>query len=184
MRYTVTETESDELLELDEVKEYLRTLPGDDSEDDSVILPLITAAREYCENLTGYALIPQTIKAYPECIGAFENLPRTPIVKIIGVTANMADGTRRPISESDYDCDFEDGRFMLHSAPEGLKRLNPIEVEYTAGKDELPRLPRQAMLLLIGHWYSNRESVQTGATTAIEIAETTKAILRQYKRWW
>ena len=40
------------------------------------------------------------------------------------------------------------------------------------------------MMLLIGHWYQNRESVQTGAVTAVEIEQTTKAILKQYKRWW
>ena len=40
------------------------------------------------------------------------------------------------------------------------------------------------MLLLIGHWYQNRESVQTGAVTAVEIAQTTRDILKQYKQWW
>lgn len=183
MRYTIVSTE-DELLELEDVKEHLRTIPGDDSEDDAILFPMISAAREYCENLSGYAFVPQTIRAYPECNGGFENLPRVPISAIQGVWANFSDGTKEKIPETDYSCDLEDGRFLLKQKPSDLSTLNPIEVEYTAGNQQLPWLARQAMLLLIGHWYANRESVNVGNITSVEIAQTTSAILKQYRRWW
>ena len=80
--------------------------------------------------------------------------------------------------------DGEDGRFYLPVDFTGLRKVNPIAVQYIAGMTPCPELARQAMFLLIGHWYQNRESVQTGAVTAVEIEQTTKAILRQYKRWW
>lgn len=183
MRYTILSTE-DDLLDLDEVKEHLKTIPGDDSEDDAILFPMISAAREYCENLTGYAFVPQTVRAYPECKGEFENLPRSPITQIRGVWARHSDGTREQIPETGYACDFEDGRFLLMQKPSNLSALNPIEVEYEAGKEDLPWLARQAMLLLIGHWYANRESVTVGSVTSVEVAQTTSAILKQYRRWW
>ena len=39
-----------EPLNLEEVKLHLKTNPGDTSEDKDIIAPLISAAREYCEN--------------------------------------------------------------------------------------------------------------------------------------
>lgn len=182
MRYRVIKTEESELLSLIEVKEYLKTIPGDDSEDETVLRPLISAAREYCENLTGYALIPQTIIAYPEGTGRFENLPRVPVTEITRVTAVRDDGEKIALNNFEYD--EEDGRFYLPTTPTGLRTVNPIEVEFTAGANTLPNAARQAMLLLIGHWYANRESVQVGNVTSVEIAETTKAILKQFRRWW
>ena len=55
-------------------------------------------------------------------------------------------------------------------------------ITYTAGYEETPYLVRQAMLLLIGHWYTNREAVIQGSTTEIDIA--VRAMLNQYKGWW
>ena len=39
-----------------------------------------------------------------------------------------------------------------------------------------------AMLLLIGHWYANREAVTTANTSEVDMAA--QAMLRQYKGWW
>ena len=182
MRYSVLKT-GDEPLELKSVKAHLRTLPTDTEEDDLVLLPLITAAREYCENLTDCGFISQTIRAYPE--KAETHLPRAPITKVKSVAIYHDDGTSETLSaDNDYSCDFDDGLLVIHAELGGLRKFNPIVVEYEAGYSELPPLVEEAMKLLIGHWYANRESVQTGATTAVEIAETTKAILKQYRRWW
>lgn len=183
MRYSIVKTASEELLDLASVKAHLRTLPSDTEEDDLVLLPLITAAREYCENLTDCGFIPQTIKAYPTDVQT--HLPRAPITKITSVTIYHDDGTSETLSaDSDYSCDLDDGLLVIHAELDGLRKFNPIAVEYEAGYSELPPIVAEAMKLLIGHWYANRESVQTGATTAVEIAETTKAILKQYRRWW
>ena len=43
---------------------------------------------------------------------------------------------------------------------------------------------RQAMLLLIAHWYANREAVVVGAVTTVEVAETVNSILSLYRNWW
>ena len=54
-------------------------------------------------------------------------------------------------------------------------------IAYTAG-GYVPFMVRQAMLLLIGHWYANREAVTTANTSEVDMAA--QAMLRQYKGWW
>ena len=105
-----------------------------------------------------------------------------PVTEITRVTAVRDDGEKIALNNFEYD--EEDGRFYLPTTPTGLRTVNPIEVEFIAGANTLPNAARQAMLLLIGHWYANRESVQVGNVTSVEIAETTKAILKQFRRWW
>ena len=69
--------------------------------------------------------------------------------------------------------------------PEGrLRAVRPVEVVYEAGFTELPKALRQAMLLMIGHWYTNRETVITGSTTAVEVPLAARTLMNQYKRWW
>ena len=183
MRYTVNAITGSEPVTTEDVEERLKLLPGQDDED-LTILPMITAAREYCENIAGMAFIEQRITAYPEpgdLARGWVNLPRPPIVEIESVVAYKADGTSESLTG--YEVDNEDGRMAMPVNAEGLRSVNPIEVTYKAGGN-CPELAKQAMLLLIGHWHENRESVQTGAVTAVEIAQTTRDILKQYKRWW
>ena len=131
-----------EPLSLEEVKLHLRNNPGDTSEDKDIIAPLISAAREYCENYCGKSFAEQSITAYPEVSGTM-TLPRGPVISV--------------------------------NKPGAV-------ITYTAGYEETPYLVRQAMLLLIGHWYTNREAVIQGSTTEIDIA--VRAMLNQYKGWW
>ena len=108
MRYTVNAITGSEPVTTDDVEERLRLLPGQDDED-LTILPLIAAAREYCENIAGMAFIEQRITAYPEVEElnrGWVNLPRPPIVEIESVKAYKADGT----SESLTGYEVEIGR--------------------------------------------------------------------------
>ncbi len=176
---------ADEPVTLADAKLHLRTITGDTTEDSAIITPLIVAAREYCENITGRAIAKQTIKAYPDSFERIMRLPRPPIRSITAVKYTDENGTTTTMDASNYTLDGEYGRILFHTIPSFAPRaINPIEIEYEAGYATAPKLIRQAMLLLIGHWYVNRESVTTGATTTVEIDLTTRALLRQYKDWW
>ena len=176
---------ADEPVTLADAKLHLRTITGDTTEDSAIITPLIVAAREYCENITGRALAKQTIKAYPERFTRIMDLPRSPIRSITAVKYTDDSGNTTTMDAANYALDGEYGRLLFYTIPSFVPRaMNPIEIEYDAGFTAAPKLIRQAMLLLIGHWYVNRESVTTGATTTVEIDLTTRALLRQYKDWW
>ena len=184
MLYRVTAPPEEEPISLEDVKLYLRTLPDDDSEDEAVIKPLITAAREYCENITGRALAKQTVAAYPEARVGVAVLPRPPILAVESVTVFKDDGARETLESSHWLLHLAGDAIFLRKLPGDLRSVDPIEVVYTAGYEELPMLLRQAMLLLIGHWYENRETVVVGAIASINVQRTMDAILNQYRDWW
>ena len=93
-------------------------------------------------------------------------LPRGPVISVDSVTV---DG-----EAVEYTADVRRGTVTVNK-PGAV-------ITYTAGYEETPYLVRQAMLLLIGHWYTNREAVIQGSTTEIDIA--VRAMLNQYKGWW
>lgn len=161
----IKQTPKAEPLNLEEVKLHLRINPGDTSEDIDILTPLISAAREYCENYCGKSLAEQTITVYSEMSGTL-TLPRAPVISVDSVTV---DG-----ETAEYTADVHYGTVTVNK-PGAV-------ITYTAGYEETPYLVRQAMLLLIGHWYTNREAVIQGSTTEIDIA--VRAMLNQYKGWW
>jgi len=181
MKYAVTTAPSTEPVTLADAKIHVRTVTGDTSEDSAVLTPLLTAAREFCENITGRALAPQTIKAYPESWGLWR-LPRPPLSAVTSVKYYDTDNTEYTLSATEYQADTVDGQILILDEPAvTLRDLNPIVVEYTAGYTTCPKAIRQAMLLLIAHWYQNREAV--GSASA-EVDYTVKKLLNQYKVWW
>ena len=161
----IKQTPKAEPLNLEEVKLHLRINPGDTSEDIDILTPLISAAREYCENYCGKSLAEQTITVYSEMSGTL-TLPRAPVISVDSVTV---DG-----EAVEYTADVRRGTVTVNK-PGAV-------ITYTGGYEETPYLVRQAMLLLIGHWYTNREAVMQGSTTEIDIA--VRAMLNQYKGWW
>ncbi len=184
MRYSVLEILAQEPVTAEMVKERLRLLPdASASEEELTLAPLITAAREYCENRAGYAFIPQRIVAYPSREeledGAFY-LPRPPVVDVESVTAFDAGGGETALSGAALVGGAE-GPLLLAADLSGLRKVDPVAVTYTAGAETCPALAVQAMLLLIGHWYEHREA--TGSATG-EIAHAVDAILKHYRRWW
>lgn len=187
MKHAVTIAPTAEPIYLEEAKIHLRTITGDTSEDSVIITPLIQAAREYCENITGRALALQTVKAYPNDWELWR-LPRPPLIAVTSIKYYGEDDTEYTLDAADYQVDTVDGLVSILEKPNiTLRGLNPIVIEYTCGYttgNALPMAIRQALLLLIGHWYTNREAVTPGATTSVEIDLTTRALLRQYKVWW
>lgn len=182
MKYAVSAVTL-EPITLVEAKAHLRIDNGDLLEDGVIVTPLITAAREYCENITGRALCPQTITAYPDDWGPWR-LPRPPLLSIEKIQYYDAQNT--VYSLTDYQIDTAEGVVHVLTLPSvNLRAVNPIEITYKAG-GACPMGVRQAMLLLIGHWYQSREAI---ATAGIKIYSEplelgVKRLLNQYKVWW
>lgn len=166
---------------------------GDVTEDD-LVSALITAAREYCEGFTSRALATQTLEAYPPrfpCDNEIE-LPCPPLQSITSVKYTNSDGDETTMTENtDYIVDTERtvGRIVLPYAETWptatLYTVNPIKIRYVAGYNDsntIPKSIKQAMLLLIGHWYANREAVLVGqGTMSKEIEFAVKALLSMYR---
>ena len=155
-------------LSLADVKKHLRLLPNDTSED-TLIEPLITASLEYCEDETGQAFATETIQVTADAALEIQ-LPRTPVTS---VTRVMVGGEET----EDYTVDS----FDRVTFPEIVE---DIVITYTAGMAELPLSIRQAMLLLIAHWYENREAVAIGSIASVQPKLGVAELIRHERRWW
>jgi len=162
---------SEEPVTLTEAKLQCRV---DISDDDAFITALITAAREWCEKYDWRAYVTQTIEYRCDAWPADDYfvLPRPPLQEINSVKYIDEDGVEFTLDPATYQIDpySEPGGFYLllnESWPnDPLRAHNAITVNYTAGFGDAADVPvriQQAILLLVGHWYENRENSTVGA---------------------
>lgn len=182
MRYSETVSRTaQEWIELDEAINHVKALP--DGTDDELIENMISAAREYCEGITGRSILERNMTAYPDSLSGRLFLPKPPIKAIASITAYDKNGNAYEITEHAFDP--KSGELFIGGVPPiDAREINPYVIKYTAGYDKVPGLMRQAMLLLIGHWYINRESVVVGSNATVDVGLTTKDLLKQFKVWW
>lgn len=163
--FTLLISDADEPLTTDEAKAHLRVT--DDSED-ALIYSYIQAARQWVENYTGHILVQRTVVDAFSAWGNFLTLRNQPItvgdptptltVDYIDSDGNEVEYTGRVIRDQRYP-------WMVFPANGStfptLGTNGTITVTYTAGYTEgsVPQPLVQAMLLLIGHWFSMRSSV-------------------------
>lgn len=138
------------------------------TEDDEYLIGLITTARVYVEMVTGRALVTQTWKAW---YAGFEKRlvipwPRLQSVETVRVRNSAGAWATLETSVYSVDSDVEPGAVVEAYGATWpsitLHPVNPIEIAFTAGYGAAAAVPRplkQAMLLLIGHWYEHREAV-------------------------
>lgn len=178
LNYKVTTQPTVEPIPLADAKKHLRVLG---SGDDGYITDLITSAREYAESYHAKAYANKTITAVAGDLEGIFKLPVSPIINLTSVTYEDIDGDVHDVTDK-YEVDnfSYPSRLLLKEAirPEKeLKAFNAVTIVYTAG--ETPSMKtKQAMLLLIGHWYENREEVIAG-TSASTVPFAADALLQQ-----
>lgn len=160
---------------LTEAKQQCRV---DTNDDDALITGLIAVAREYVEAVTNRALITQTLELVLDQFPAGVEiiLPAAPLQSVTSITYTDADGTTATFNSANYivDADSQPGRVALKSGcawpTTTLQEISGVRVRYVAGfglAAAVPQKYKQAMLLLIGHWYENREQVIVGSGIAM-----------------
>lgn len=184
-----------EPITLEEAYHHLRLDPIDSSDttgrpDDALIQSLIVAAREYCENFTGRALVLKRLEvaftAWPDPL----ELPHPPFVALDRMTISD-DASDADLDPDDYSIDDYTDDFAVISAATGtvlpaISAGDVARVRYLAGYGDeseaygdLPSTIKQAMLLLLGHWYGMREAVADGQTLPIPFG--VEALLRKHR---
>lgn len=134
-----------------------------DSED-GLIGGLIRAARAEVEAQTGMALIDQSWRLALDCWphDGLVRLRRHPVKQILSVTVYGEEGEGAVLDPAGYEADLVTRPARLHfvSPPAPERRLNGIEVDFTAGFGEagtdVPDQLKRAVLVLVAHWYEFR----------------------------
>jgi uncharacterized phiE125 gp8 family phage protein len=176
-----------EPITLAEAKAHLRIT---DSAEDALIGSLIVAARALCENETGRALLPQTWqKAYDNFPDAIE-LPVLPVISVAALKYTDTDGAEQTLSSASYALDnaSNDRSAWLVPAigyqwPDTYQGINGVRVEFMSGYADAGSVPaplKQWMLMQIGHWHKNRESIADWQTSKLEYVD---GLLNAYKVW-
>lgn len=163
-----------------------------DSPHQTYIMGLALAARELVEGVQGRALVTQTLEdtfdCWPFAKGYFE-LARAPLQSVVSITYHDQDGNAAVWDPANYVVDpaKEPGRVTLayNQAWPSITLLpsGAITVRYVAGygnASAVPQRTKQAILLIIGHWYANPEAVVVG-TTAAEVPLAAQTLLSQDK---
>lgn len=158
---------AEEPVGVEEAKAHLRVSTG---ADDALIGSLIAAAREHVEARCRRALVTQVWDLYLDAFPAGEEieLAMPPLRAVESVTFFRDDGTSGVMSSLEYVVDAvgEPGAVVLAKGagwPSAeLRPRNGVRVRFEAGyggAEDVPRAIRQAVLLIVGALYENREQV-------------------------
>lgn len=181
MWLNLTSAPTETPVSLAEAKTHLRVLHD---EDDSYIGALISAATEHIQGrsgIVGRALVTQQweyrIDAFPEC-GRIE-LPLPPLQAVQSISYIDTAGAVQTLSTDVYAVETATlvGQVRLKFGqrwPVTREEEYAVRIAFTAGYGAASAVPvtlKQAMLLLIGHWYVNRDMEMTlpqGAPFAVD----------------
>ncbi len=175
-----------EPLTLAEAKDHLRV---DHVNEDSLIEPMIKAARQFAEGVTRRALITQTWDWLLDAFPAWElSVPKPPLQSVTSITYVDTDGNSQTLAASEYRVDnsTEPGRITpafskvwpVTRAVTGAVTVRIVAGYGVAGQD-VPGEIRLAMAEHIGHWYEHRESVLVG-TNVVKMPLTAERLLANY----
>lgn len=160
-----------------EAKLHLRI---DHASEDTMIGTLITLAREAVEQMTDTALINQTWDYFLDGFWDDElRIPLYPLSSVLSVKYKNSVGTEETLAATNYvvDTASRPGRILWSSSAVvpavELYRVNAVTVRFTAGFGSsgasVPVRFRQAILLLVGHYYENREAVFAGVGSNVQV---------------
>lgn len=160
-------------LTTDEVRQHCR-VPSDDAAQLAVLGSLLASAVEVVEGRTGLALMPQQFRLRLSAFADVIQLPRPPLVSVQAVKYLDPNGTEQTLATSVYrvHADTVPGTISLapgKSWPDVEQSLLPVCVEYTAGYASATAVPakaKQAILLLVSHWFENRGAIIVGTISS------------------
>jgi len=170
----------------DQAKEFLKV---DVSTDDTLIDNLVSAATESCQIYTNQYFINTIVTQYSDNWNGFYTLYKSPVASITHVKYYDSNDSQQTLSSSNYilDNSSEPARIGIAvdgSLPSLSSRINAVEVKYTVGhgtaSTDVPEGIRTAIILTVGNWYENRQTVITGRT-ATELPLSSQYLLDQYK---
>lgn len=147
-----------------EVKDHLRVVHSD---EDSLIGTYLRAAVNMAETISKRALVTRTytgqLSHWPH--DAEIILPYPPLQSVTSITYTDEDNVTATWNATNYvvDTHKEPGRIYFarnYTLPGvNLQRGGAIEVTFKAGFTTVPDEYKQAIFLLVGHYYENREAV-------------------------
>lgn len=183
------------IVTLDDARRHLAELP---EEDEAYVAGLILAATTWIDGPTGWlgrALGIQTLEYAMEDFHSdadgYIHLPFSPVLELVSIRVRTGAESFEAIPPGEYEIDAG-GVYPLSGAwPFVSGRNQRVIIRYRVGcaKTEgtpavwvanVPEPIRFAILLLVAHWYRNREAVVIGQS-AVNLPFAVDALLQPYR---
>lgn len=166
-------------------------IDDDLTQHDADLMRYIKAAREaaeaYCKRTwveSSWRMTAMDFGVTCNLIDQHIELQMGPIIQVNSVTYLDNDGTRIVFPAENYQLLNDSEPALLVPAysliwPSGRVYPGAVQIEYIAGymsagspadAANVPELARQAILMLVAHWFNNREAVSTGQLGEIPYA--------------
>lgn len=187
---------STEPISVSELKVHLR-LDTAYTADDAYLVTLLAAARQKIEDFTGRGLITQTWRLTMDRYPAephFELPMAAPLQSITSFTYRDTSGSQITVDTSVYTADTNamPGRLCLktgQSYPSASTFISsPIQVTYIVGHSSVSAIPpvfKQALMLLSGHLYENRQGeapvAKYNAQVSADLPASVKSLLYTHR---
>lgn len=183
MTALLTDGPAAEPITLAEARTFLRL---DQDAEDGLVGALVTAARLHVEASTRRLLMTQRWRlVHDRWPGAFLPIPLSPLREVEAIRLFAADGTAATLPPADWWVDPAPGTGRLFSTrtcfPNPGRRFAGIEVDVVAGYGtaaDVPEPLRQAIRLLVAHWFEQRLLVGEAGSP---LPRTVDALLAPYR---
>jgi len=171
---------------LTEAKSHLKV---DTTADDTYITSIIKAATQLSEEYTNRFFIDTVIDQTCSDFAQLQTLFKSKVSAVAHVKYYDSDNSLQTLSATIYDTQlqYEPSEIQLtdgQSFPTITKRNDAVVARYTVGygsaASDVPEIIKQAILLTIGNFYQNRNSVVIGRI-ATELPMNVKWLLDTYK---
>lgn len=175
------------VVSVEEAKAHLRA-----TDDDAYIASLVAAATCTIDGPAGWlgrALVTQTLEWRGDDFRCREiALPYPPISVVVNVKYDDANGAEQTVPSGDYRLVGQPNQprlVLAHGAswPSIRWHSEAVRIRYTAGygaADDVPAPIKHAILLMVGHFYANREEVVIGST-AVEVPLAARSLLSPFR---
>lgn len=177
-------------ISLTEAKLHLRI---DSNDEDALVTALVSSAVAYFDGYSGVlgrALVTQTWQQDFSAFGDMMRLPVGDLLSVVSVSYYDSTNAQQTLGPSVYTA-FSDtiGPYITlkpgQAWPSTYARHDAVRITWTAGYGpaaaDVPYTLRTAMLLLVGHWYANREATTVG-DSASELPLAVASIRAQFCR--
>jgi uncharacterized phiE125 gp8 family phage protein len=177
MGMTLNTGPTSEPVTLAEAKAHTRVAIAD---DDGLLAGYVLAARNHLEEITGRAFLTQTwdykidydwpwfLDTETHRHSRLIEITKAPLQSVTSITYVDSAGASQTLASNQYVVDGSSVIGRIYPAygvswPTVRSQRDAITVRFVTGwTDNFPDSLRQAILLLVGHWYENRETVVIG----------------------
>ncbi len=163
----INETQDEYPVSLAEAKTHLRV---DLSDDDNYIESLIIMATHVVEQYTRLFIVENTVDVYYDQFPDYFNLQYGNLQTVVHLKYYDTDNSQQTLSSSNYEMDKYAQPALVYRSqgstwPSTYDKPNAVHLRFNGGIEfqeydaKLPRPLKHAILLLIGHFYENRQTV-------------------------